>query len=63
MVWQALELARNIKAADTLEVLPDDTTLQRIRHARTLLLAGEGRLGIIGQFGRLSLQGRLINDL
>ena len=62
-MWQALELARHIEAADSLEVLADNATLQWVWHARTFFLASEGRLRVISQFWRLSLQGRLVNDL
>ena len=57
MMRQALELARNIEAADTLEVLADSATFYRVWDARTFFLAAKGRLRVVSQFWRLSFQG------
>ena len=54
---QALELARNIEAADSLEVLADGATFYGVWDARAFFLAGKGRLRVVSQFWRLSLQG------
>ena len=62
-MWQALELARYIEAADSFEVLADGATFQRVWHARAFFFASKGRLRVVSQFWRLSLQGRLIDDL
>ena len=56
-MWQALELARNIEAADSLEVLADSATFYGVWDTRTFLLAGKGRLRVVSQFWRLSFQG------
>lgn len=57
MMRQALELARNIEAADSLEVLADGATFYGVWDARAFFLAGKGRLRVVSQFWRLSLQG------
>ena len=57
MMRQALELARNIEAADTLEVFADSATFYRVWDARTFFLAAKGRLRVVSQFWRLSFQG------
>ena len=54
---QALELARNIEAADSLEVLADGATFDGVWDARAFFLAGKGRFRVVSQFWRLSLQG------